>query len=84
MPLKINFINLNNADVCSMYINRKAYNILFLIKDSLEDKSYESCFQRFINKETLLVSNFVYKSTPKPSIEFVVNRDEDKYQLINE
>jgi len=79
---RINFINLNEVNSCSLTLNQGTYNFIFLLKDSINNISYDLCLNRFINRDTLIVSDFDDNSTPKNIRKFLVSRNEDKYKLI--
>ena len=78
----IKFINLNTVSSCSMILNQNAYNFLFFLKNSVDNKPYDLCLNRFTNKNVLVVSDFDDNSTLKKFRRFLVNRNEDKYELI--
>ena len=79
----IRFINLNKANSCSLVLDRSAYNFIFLLKDSFETKPYELCLNKFANRDVLLISDFDNRSALKNFRQFRVNRNDDKYKLIN-
>ena len=79
----IRFINLNKANSCSLVLERSAYNFIFLLKDSFETKPYELCLNKFVNRDVLLISDFDNRSALKNFRQFRVNRNDDKYKLIN-
>ena len=79
----IRFINLNKANSCSLVLERSAYNFIFLLKDSFETTSYELCLNKFVNRDVLLISDFDNRSALKNFRQFRVNRNDDKYKLIN-
>ena len=79
----IRFINLNKANSCSLVLDRSAYNFIFLLKDSFETTSYELCLNKFANRDVLLISDFDNRSALKNFRQFRVNRNDDKYKLIN-
>ena len=79
----IRFINLNKANSCSLVLERSAYNFIFLLKDSFETTSYELCLNKFANRDVLLISDFDNRSALKNFRQFRVNRNDDKYKLIN-
>ena len=78
----IKFINLNAVNSCSMILNRNAYNFLFFLKNSVNDRPYDLCLNKFISKDTLIISDFDKQSIPNNYRSFLVNRDDDKYKLI--
>ena len=78
----INFINLKKIDSCNVNINREAFHFIFLLHDSFNSISYDLCLNRFTNLDVLLVSDFVYKSAPKSFKKFLIDRNEDKFDLI--
>ena len=80
---KIRFINLHKANSCSLVLDRSAYNFIFLLKDSFETTSYELCLNKFANRDVLLISDFDNRSALKNFRQFRVNRNDDKYKLIN-
>jgi len=78
----IKFINLNTVNSCTMILNQNAYNFLFFLKNSVNNKPYDLCLNKFISKNTLIISDFDKKSIPNNYRSFLVNRDDDKYKLI--
>ena len=78
----IKFINLNVVSSCSFVLNSDAYNFIFFLKESIDNKPYDLCLNRFTNKNVLVVSDFDDNSTSKKFRRFLVNRNEDKYELI--
>ncbi len=78
----IKFINLNVISSCSFVLNSDAYNFIFFLKESIDNKPYDLCLNRFTNKNVLVVSDFDDNSTFKKFRRFLVNRNEDKYELI--
>tara|TARA_Y100001970_G_scaffold289789_1_gene421214 strand:+ start:957 stop:2111 length:1155 start_codon:yes stop_codon:yes gene_type:complete len=78
----INFINLNAVSSCSMILNRDSYNLIFFLKNTLRNKPYDFCLDRFTNKNTLIISDFDSKNVPNNFKSFLVNRNDDKYELI--
>ena len=78
----IKFINLNAVSSCSFVLNSDAYNFIFFLKESIDNKPYDLCLKRFTNKNVLVVSDFDDNSTLKKFRRFLVNRNEDKYELI--
>ena len=78
----IKFINLKKVDSCNVNLDRKAFHFIFLLQDSFNSMSYDLCLNRFINRDVLLVSDFVYKSVPKSFKKFLIDRNEDKLDLI--
>ncbi len=78
----IKFINLSLENSCSLNINRTAYNFLFVLEKFKDKKSYKSCINRFINRNTLLATNFNDISLPKASSRLVVDRNDDKFELL--
>tara|TARA_Y100000746_G_scaffold134714_1_gene115337 strand:+ start:448 stop:1602 length:1155 start_codon:yes stop_codon:yes gene_type:complete len=78
----IKFINLNKSSSCSMILNQDAFNFLFFLKDSKDSKPYNLCLDRFANKNTLIISNFHNLNVPDNYKSFLVNRNDDKYELI--
>tara|TARA_Y100000590_G_C15717625_1_gene1012400 strand:+ start:946 stop:2100 length:1155 start_codon:yes stop_codon:yes gene_type:complete len=77
-----NFIDLNKKESCDLTFNRNAYNFIFLLEENLNNTNYDLCLEKFITKDTLLVSNFDNQLTPKEVRKFIVNRNEDKLELI--
>ena len=65
-----------------MALNRGAYNFIFLLKDSLDNKPYDLCLNRFANKDTLIISDFDNQSMPNNYKNFLINRNDDKYELL--
>ena len=78
----INFINLKKVDNCTIDINREAYNLIFLLSDSIKTYAYDLCLNRFNNRDVLLVSDFIDKSIPKKFKKFLIDRNEDKFELV--
>ena len=78
----IKFINLNKVNSCSLILNQGAYNFIFLLKNSMDNRSYDLCLNRFVNRNTLLISDFDNESTPKNFRRFHISRNDDKYELI--
>ena len=78
----IKFINLNTVNSCSMILNQNAYNFLFFLKNSVNNKPYDLCLNKFISRDTLIISDFDKQSIPNNYKSFLVNRDDDKYKLI--
>ena len=78
----IKFINLNKVDSCSMALSQGAYNFIFLIKDSVDNNPYNLCLDRFVHKNTLIISDFDKEHVPNNYKIFLVNRNNDKYELI--
>ena len=78
----IKFINLNTVSSCSMILNQNAYNFLFFLKNSVDNKPYDLCLNKFISRDTLIISDFDKQSIPNNYRSFFVNRDDDKYELI--
>ena len=79
---KINFINLNTVSSCSFILNSDTYTFLFILKDSIDNKPYNLCLDRFTNRNVLVISDFEDNSAQKNFRRFLVNRNEDKYELI--
>ena len=78
----IKLINLKKIPSCSFFLNRDAYNFIFLLKNSEANKSYNLCINRLTNGNVLIISDFEDKSFPKKFRRFIVNRNKDKYELI--
>ena len=78
----IKFINLDEVSSCAMIVNRDAYNLIFFLKDSVGNKPYNLCLNRFANKNTLIISDFDNKFLSDTYKSFLVNRNEDKFELI--
>ena len=78
----IKFINLNTTPSCSFILNRDAYNFIFILKDSLDNKPYDLCLKRFTNRNVLVVTDLEDNSDTKNFRRFLVSRKEDKYELI--
>ena len=78
----INFIDLNEEDSCSMNFDKKNYNLIFLLKNSLNKRSVELCLNRFTNNQTLVISDSDNTFIPKNLKTFLINRDDDKSRLI--
>tara|TARA_Y100000739_G_scaffold224645_1_gene229396 strand:+ start:420 stop:1574 length:1155 start_codon:yes stop_codon:yes gene_type:complete len=78
----IKFINLSTVSSCSMVLNRDAYNFLFFLKDSINNKPYDLCLNKFLSTNTLIISDFDKQSVPNDYKSFIVNRKDDKYELI--
>ena len=79
---KIKFINLNTVNSCSMIFNRDTYNFLFFLKNSVNNKPYDLCLNKFISKNTLIISDFDKQSVPNNYKSFLINRNDDKQELI--
>ena len=79
----INFIDLNEEDACSINFDKKNYNLIFLLKNSLNKRSEELCLNRFTNNQTLVISDSDNTYIPKNLKTFLINRDDDKSRLIN-
>ena len=78
----INFIDLNEEDSCSMNFDKKNYNLIFLLKNSLNKGPEELCLNRFTNNQTLVISDSDNTFIPKNLKTFLINRDDDKSRLI--
>jgi len=78
----IKFINLNKVTSCSMILNKESYNLIFFLKDSVNNKSYDLCLNRLVRGNTLIISDFDKKSVPDNFKTFLINRNDDKYELI--
>ena len=78
----INFIDLNEEDSCSINFDKKNYNLIFLLKNSLNKRSEELCLNRFTNNQTLVISDSDNTFIPKNLKTFLINRDDDKSRLI--
>lgn len=78
----IKFINLNQVNSCSVKIDRETYNFFFLLHDSLQNQSHDLCLNKFLNRETLLVSNSKNIKISNKLRTYVVDRNEDKLNLI--
>ena len=78
----IRFINLNRISSCSINLQRDSYNFLFLLEDSLHNKPSDLCLNRFVNKDTLIISDFYDQSIPSNYKSFLVTRNDDKYELL--
>ena len=78
----IKFIDLHKEKSCSISLDRDAFYFIFLLHNSLENKPYDLCLNRFINLDNLLVSNLDYKYVPNNFRTFLVNRNKDKLELI--
>ena len=79
----INFIDLNEEDSCSFNFDKKNYNLIFLLKNSMNKRSEELCLNRFTNNQTLVISDSDNTYIPKNLKTFLINRDDDKSRLIN-
>ncbi len=79
----INFIDLNEEDSCSFNFDKKNYNLIFLLKNSMNKRSEELCLNRFTNNQTLVISDSDNTFIPKNLKTFLINRDDDKSRLIN-
>jgi len=80
--LEVNLINLSTAKSCPSVPNRNSYNLIFLIKESMGKMSHENCINKFVNNESLLISNHDNKFITESFRKFSVNRNDDKYELI--
>ena len=78
----INFIDLSKEDSCSMNFDKKNYNLIFLLKNSMNKGSEELCLNRFTNNQTLVISDSDNTFIPKNLKTFLINRDDDKSRLI--
>lgn len=78
----IKLIDLNTVNSCSMILNRDAYNFLFFLKNSVNNKPYDLCLNKFISRDTLIISDFDKQSVPNNYKSFLVNRNDDKHELI--
>ena len=78
----IRFINLNRISSCSINLQRDSYNFLFLLEDSLHKKPSDLCLNRFVNKDTLIISDFYDQSIPSNYKSFLVTRNDDKFELL--
>ncbi len=78
----IQFINLKTFSSCSMILNRTAYNLIFFLKGSENNKPYNLCLNKFANKNTLIISDFDNQPLPDNYKQFLISRNEDKYELI--
>ena len=78
----IKFINLKANPSCSFIINHDAYNLIFIFKDSVDNKPYDLCLDKFTNRNVLVVSDLEYNSALKNFRRFHVNRNKDKYELV--
>ncbi len=79
----INFIDLNEEDSCSFNFDKKNYNLIFLLKNSMNKRSEELCLNRFTNNQTLVILDSDNTFIPKNLKTFLINRDDDKSRLIN-
>lgn len=79
---KIKLIDLKNKKACSVSLDKEAYNLIFLFDDTSDIDSYDDCLNKFVNRESLLISNFEYSFKKKNIRRFVVNRKEDRFELI--
>ena len=78
----IKFINLSTVSSCSVSLNREAYNLLFFLKNSVNDKPYDLCLNRFASKDTLIISDSDNQLMSNNYKKFLINRNDDKYELI--
>ncbi len=78
----IKFINLNKVSSCSMIRNKEAYNFIFFLKNSADNKSKDLCLNKLVNESDLIISDFDNQSVPNNFKTFLVNRNDDKYELI--
>ncbi len=78
----IKFVNLNSINACSLVLQRDAYNFIFVLEDSTDNRSYDFCLKKFVTKDNLLIADFDNESIPKKFKRFLVNRNDDKYELI--
>jgi len=78
----IKLINLNTVSSCSLILNRDAFNFIFFLKNSINDKPYNLCLNRFASKDTLIISDLDKQSVPSNYKSFLVNRNDDKYELL--
>ena len=80
---KIKFINLNQESSCNFSTGRNSFSIVFLLNTSLDDKTYESCLNRISSLNSLFVVDSSEKQIYKNFRYFNVDRDEDKYRLLD-
>jgi len=78
----IKFINLKKVNSCSIILNREAFNLVFFLKDSSDYKSFELCLNKLSKRGTLIISDFDVQSIPSNFKTFLINRNDDKYELI--
>lgn len=78
----IKLINLNTVSSCSLILKRDAFNFIFFLKNSVNDKPYNLCLNRFASKDTLIISDFDKQFVPSKYKSFLVNRNDDKYELL--
>ena len=78
----ISFIDLRNEKSCSFSLDRSSYNFIFLLEETINDSSYNVCLNRFTTNKTLIVSDFRDESISSSFRKFLVNRNEDKLELI--
>ena len=78
----IKFVNLSLETSCSFNFNRNAYSFILIMQKYKENKSYKSCINKLINRNSLLIANFYDESLSKNFSRFVVDRNDDKYELV--
>ena len=78
----ISFIDLRNEKSCSFSLDRSSYSFIFLLEETINDSSYNVCLNRFTTNKTLIVSDFRDESISSSFRKFLVNRNEDKLELI--
>ena len=78
----IKFMNLNSVSSCSIILDRDAYNLIFLLKESIDRTSYDLCLNRFVSRQTLLISDLDRTPAINNIKRFLINRNDDKYELI--
>ena len=80
--LKMNLIDLSTLQSCPSVNNRNSYNLIFLIEESINKLSLSPCITNYIKNNSLLISNYDNKFATKNFRKFIVNRNDDKYELI--
>ena len=65
-----------------MRFSTTAFNFIFFLKNSVNDKPYNLCLNRFASKDTLIISDFDKQFVPSKYKSFLVNRNDDKYELL--
>ena len=79
---RIKFFRLDQLSNCSFILNRSTFNIIFLLKDTLDDKFYETCLNRIGSQNALFVLDSINKNLFNNYRKFRVDRNQDKYRLL--
>jgi len=79
---RIKFFRLDQLSNCSFILNRSTFNIIFLLKDTLDNKFYETCLNRIGSQNALFVLDSINKNLFNNYRKFRVDRNQDKYRLL--